>query len=278
MKLLCRLPLLVLLIFLSNEVPAQGSSQKSIAPCDSSSVVNSITELIATNLDTIKAEYYKINAFKDYPFQTASLFILSGVLLNDWQLALMKDRTEHKDSISFTDFSRDSSIYKNRIENIGKYYFGLYGRYTEQTCFITIDKNQLGNIFQISVSESLVREKENLLDDLMRYSKDENFFLPENKIAGFNELGLMQREIVSIPILTKKDYNSLYNVSSIITYDLIKITEKCLGKRPSNNDSSSANDYINSYKRLSAQVTEKLIELGYIKIPGPRNFNYIIVD
>jgi hypothetical protein len=97
--------------------------------------------------------------------------------------------------------------------------------------------------------------------------------LTENKIAGFNELGLMQREIMSIPILTKGDYISLHNIASIITEDLIKLLKRKNGGSP-----SADNKFLINYKKLADDVTNKLIEYGYIKIPAPRNFNYIVLE
>lgn len=269
MKILFSLPLLILLVLRSSEIPAQVVPQKSAINCDSS-IVNNITEVIITNLDTIKTEYYKINAFKDYPFQTASLFILSGVMLNDWQITNIQNRLGLK--LNQNDLIADLNSlqilhYKNRIEKIGKYNFGIYGAYTENLNFITINKNQMENVFQNTFIDSISTVKEKLLNELIRYASEEDFFLSDNKVAGFNELGLMQREIVSIPMLTLDDYNSLYNVASIITDDLAGLLKKEKNKK-----------VIVNYSELIAAVTNRLIEFGYIKIPAPRNFIYIITE
>ncbi|MDZ7767383.1 MAG: hypothetical protein U5K00_23700 [Melioribacteraceae bacterium] len=263
------MPLLIILVLPSSKVPAQNVPQKNVINCDSS-IVNNITEVIITNLDTIKTEYYKINAFKDYPFQTASLFILSGVMLNDWQITNIQNRLGIKLSPNDSAADLDSlqiPLYKNRIKKIGKYNFGIYGAYTDNINFITISKNQMEKVFQNPFNDSVSTVKEKLLNELIRYASEEDFFLSDKKVAGFNELGLMQREIVSIPMLTLDDYNSLYNVASIITDDLAGLLNKEKNKKA-----------LVNYNELIAAVTNKLIEFGYIKIPAPRNFNYIITE
>lgn len=260
-----------LLFFFLISLQISGQTQNKLTEeksCYDSNLVNQITGLIIDNLDSIKTEYYKIDAFKNYPFQTASLFILSCVMLNQQQF---ENNTGVQNDLYNS--SRIPAAYKTKSQKIGKYNFCLYGSYTDSLNFITINKIQLENIFQISVSDDLVIEKEKLLDELIKYSKENDFYLTENKTAGFNELGLMQREIMSIPILTKKDYNSLHNITSIITEDLIKLL-----KGKNSGFPSTGNKFWITYKKLADDVTNKLIESGYIKIPAPRNFNYIVLE
>lgn len=260
-----------LLFFFLISLQISGQTQNKFAeekPCYDSNFVNQITGLIINNLDSIKAEYYKIDAFENYPFQTASLFILSGVMLNQQQF-------ENNAGVQndLYNSSRIAVAYKTKSQKIGKYNFCLYGSYTDSLNFITINKIQLENIFQISVSDHLIIEKEKLLDELIKYSRENDFYLTENKTAGFNELGLMQREIMSIPILTKKDYCSLHNIASIITEDLAKLL-----KGKNNRFPSAANKFLIAYKKLADDVTNNLIKFGYIKIPAPRNFNYVVLE
>lgn len=260
-----------LLFFFLISLQISGQTQNKLIEeksCYDSNLVNQITGLIVNNLDSIKTEYYKIDAFKNYPFQTASLFILSGIMLNQQQF----ENTAGVQN-DLCNSSRTDAAYKTKSQKIGKYNFYLYGEYTDSLNFITINKIQLENIFQISVSGNLIIEKEKLLDELIKYSKENDFYLTENKIAGFNELGLMQREIMSIPILTKGDYISLHNIASIITEDLIKLLKRKNGGFP-----SADNKFLITYKKLADDVTNKLIEYGYIKIPAPRNFNYIVLE
>ena len=267
MKKLCYPLLFFFLISLKISGQTQNKLTEEKSCCDSN-LVNQITGLIINNLDSIKTEYYKIDAFKNYPFQTASMFILSGIMLNQQQFENIAGMQNH-----LYNSSRITATYKTTNQKIGKYNFYLYGAYTDSLNFITINKIQLENIFQISVSDDLIIEKEKLLDELIKYSKDSDFYLTDNKTAGFNELGLMQREIMSIPILTKKDYISLHNITSIITEDLIKLLKRKNGGFP-----SADNKFLITYKKLADDVTNKLIEFGYIKIPAPRNFNYIVLE
>ena len=276
---LLRFYVLIYLLILPNLTSAQHQTD--------SSLVNQLSRLIIENLDTIKTEYYKINAFKDYPFQTASLFVLSNVMLNEWQLpaisSLLYNKTDspkrYNQELDF--YSSKLGEYKHVIKKLGKYYYGLYGKETGNTNFITINKEELQSIFAIDAA-NVDKTKELLLDKLIRYSEDDNFFLDENLVAGFNELGLMQREIMSIPKLNVNDREALYGLSAIIENDLLNLLENHLpGLKEdySKSDQTSKKPFNDHFKKwymsILSQTTENLIELGYIKVPTPRNFNFI---
>ncbi len=248
-------------------------------------LAETITNLIVENIDTIKAMYYKVEGLKNYPFQTASLFVLGDVMMLSHQLDKI-NFTLFKKSIvnnSFGASAYDSTVLTTKQASFGKYEYCVFGNQTNNINFITIDRTQLETIFNIEVKTTITETKELLLDELICYSKEERYNLPTNLIDGFNELGLMQREIMSIPVLTKYDYTELLNVSAIIENRLIYVLEKNYDKvyeqyyNSSFEQVFSFQEYFNLWcNYLSTNITNRLIDLGYIKIPAPRNFNYII--
>lgn len=260
---------------------------------EESDLADSISQLIIDNIAQIKNEYHKIGVFENYPFQTASLFVLSNVMLNHWQLGHLQKALFAKDSfdlsILFDNYDEviicDSlNYFDNLFIKIGKYYYGLYGNHLNDENFITISKEELEAKFGLSSEENLNFAKENLLDELIKYNNELDYQISDQNIAAFNELGLMQREIMSIPVLSQSEYDSLYNVASIITDDLIMLLDNKKEELIDNWESINHDNavsfkqyFICWYKQVVAKVTNQLIDIGYIKIPVARNFNYVII-
>lgn len=249
-------------------------------------ISGAVFELVVNNSDNIKTEYQKISAFKNYPFQPASLFILSDVLLNRRQIENIRKSSAKlfEDCETTTvDYVDSLNLFQNHVMKIGKYTFVIYGNQTNNINFISIQNDELESIFEIDSINNLIETKELLLDQLIRYSNEEDYKLPGKYIAGFNQLGLMQREIMSIPVLSTEESDTLFNISSIITEDLVKILNDArdeILKSYSNSTLKkrlSFNEYFCLWNQvLIRDITNKLIETGYVTIPASRNFNYIL--
>ena len=153
-------------------------------------------------------------------------------------------------------------LYIHRLERIGNFKFGIYGNETENVNFLTIGDEETAKIFSLNTTDELSVSKVELLKQLLDYAAITDYQLDENLISGFNELGLMQREIASIPIIKQEDLPLLRGLAAIITKELLQLlkTEK-----------------VNCYKNLVRDVTDLLIDEGYIKIPVHRNFNFVII-
>lgn len=268
-----------LFVFLTNHSYSQNHFEFNVSDTE----INEVCELIIENLDTIRTEYQKIEALQDYPFQTASLFTLSNVMLNHWQLKIIGDKFfENSKNVEFTFDS--NNFYTNQLTRLGKYNYGLYGNQLNNINFITIDSGELKNIFSIEITESVIKTKEYLLDELFTYFKEEEYKLSQNKIDGFNELGLMQREIISILVLTEKDDELLTQLASIISKNLIKFLNDNKSKislsygSSHNHKNISFHEYFYLwYQSLIREVTDRLINLGFIKTPFAGNFNYVVL-
>ncbi|MCZ7602722.1 MAG: hypothetical protein M5R37_07635 [Melioribacteraceae bacterium] len=256
-------------------------------------ISNKIVGIIAGNLDEIKKEYHKIEVFKNYPFQTASLFVLSNVMINHWQANLLRNEFFASDSMNSSiikqnfseiNFADSTSLYNNVFMRIGKYYYGVYGNRFDVQNFLSINNDDIELMFDIKINEDQLKTKEYLLDELIKYNNELEYQLSKQMIAAFNELGLMQREIMSIPVLTMNEYNALYNVANIITDELVILLQDYKnewfiewGNQNTDTPITFLHYFFERYNLVVTETTNKLIDLGYIKVPVPRNFNYVIL-
>ena len=280
-----RLVLAVLLLLSFNCNVIAQSNKSSLKFEIDPQLVEQITNLVVNNIDTIKIEYSKTEGLRCHPFAPASLFVLSDVCLANWQLENINQsifKTAYSNGLT-SENSRN--IFEQRTEKIGKYLFGIYGNRLCNINFSSLDKRTIQSVFGISPENSLEKTKEHLLDELIQYSVEYSYRLPQNLIDGFNELGLIHREIMSTPVLTNADNNALFNIAGIITVDLISILERQQSKvkssyaQRSRKQDISYQEYFNAWdKSLVKEATNMLVDLGYIKIPTPRNFIICLDD
>ncbi len=204
-------------------------------------------------LAKIKEAYQKIPAFKNIPFDAASLFILGNVIHNYWQMPNMAEKfikanpphrgankyylavLENKIENEFEPFG----LFLNRFQMIGNYTCGYYGnRHTE--------------------SDSVITRGE--LD------------------------GLLKDKYSTVPVLNAADQKKLNDLASIILPDLINYLER--------NRTLFVKLYLNSiykdqttfrewfawfYQFIITQTNKTLIEKGFIKYAPSQHTKFILI-
>lgn len=205
-------------------------------------------------LAKIKDVYKTISAFKNIPFEEASLFILGNVVHNYWQMPVIEEKfikaeAPHRGvnryylaivKNNINDKSPSLDLYTNRFQKIGNYLAGYYGSNVDERDSI-LTKSELGKI--------------------------------------------IKKNNPSILLLKMEDQKKLNEIASIISPDLLNYLEK--------NRTLFVKLYLNSvykdqttfrewfvwyYQFMISQVNETLIEKGFIKNNVPREDRFILIN
>jgi hypothetical protein len=203
-------------------------------------------------LTKIKEAYQKIPAFKNIPFDAASLFILGNAIHNYWQMPIVGEKYIKADpphrgvnryylAIFECNGSKETQpfeLFVNRFQQIGIYTSGYYGN-------------------RISKSDSIITQSE-----ISKIEKNKNSV---------------------VPVLSESDQKKLNDLASIISPDLINYLEK--------NRTLFVKLYLNSiykdqttfrewfawfYQFVITQTNKTLIEKGFIKYPPSQYTEFIL--
>lgn len=200
----------------------------------------------------IQEAYSKINSLKNIPFEDASLFIMSNVIHNFWQMKFIEEKflkslPPHR-GINRYYLSIQENNSANQLEP-----FGLYKNY-----FFRSGEKTLG---------SYGNSKPNLV-------------LPQTDIDE-----IAQNRKNKIPVLSKDDQKKLYELSSIVTQDLISYLERYrtfFEKQYLNSvyrDQTTFREwFVWVYQFIITETTNTLIKKNYIKVPAEQNKFFVLVN
>ncbi|MDX8366276.1 hypothetical protein [Cytobacillus sp. IB215665] len=255
-----------------------------------------IVKLICGKMHEIKEETYNIPAFQKFTFEELSLFMLSDVLLDNFQiqnvekLYLKSEKPNRNNKHYFFALlakNPNSSlepfgIYGNDYRQMGKYTYCMYGnsRYNKDQ-FLTLSTEQLENHFNYS-SINIVQSKELILDRIVEHY-DGDATLPKQIQMGLEKLHLLYNEKLMLPILNENEYGSLFDIAGVIRDDLIYIL-LCYHNDLVNYFSQSlyaeettyGEFFLWYYHFFYTFVTEELIKSRNIVLPKGQVFNYMI--
>lgn len=257
-----------------------------------------LVQTLLNRMDTIKKSISIHSAFKSFSFEELSLFILSDVMLdfiqidNVEQFFLKKQRPDRNGKYYYLALMEKASedpkeafgIYGNHCVNFGTFQYCVYGneRYSGLN-LISLDNSRAGRLFK-EKTDPLEKLKSSILSNLIEKHSG-RCKLQEKYREGLEKLGLIKDDALTFPVLTKSDYESLYDMADLFKDELLGILESYRTKFVENYQVSiyvkaiSFEEYfIWYYHFLYSYVTERLIDIGAIQMPESRIFTYMIAE
>lgn len=259
--------------------------------------VDQAVMLILQNIDEIKCKTKSISSFEPYKFEDLSLFILSDVLLDAIQIdnvekEFLKSERTKRNSMNYYYSIQEKNenskkeafgIYGNMSRQYGNIEYCLYGNKRYGDNFCTIDSNFIMDHFSYSEINDILKTKEELLNEIVKVSKYEEYQIEKKIKNGFSSLGIMNNNKINIPILNKDDYDKLNDIANIIKCEYLNIFEEGREKLYSYYQSSSYFKEISFkeyflwwYHFFYTRVTDVMIEKGVVLVPDTNNFHYIV--
>ena len=254
-------------------------------------------QLIVRKLPQVQARYRNIEGFKAIPFQRASLFILSDVLLDNWQINSVEKRwlqaerplrngmryyysIQEKDKQQATEAF---GIYGNMYRGYGPITVAIYGNRRMGINFINLSKDQFQEWFGMPATEDVTTFKQEVLKALLKFSQDNAFSLDEQTRNGFERLGFISGGSLSIPALNNEDQQKLSALAQLVTDDLVALLQLYTDRIKSDYQQSvyaseiSFEEYaIWWYHVYYTRVTDVLVEQGHITKPSSGIFTYLL--
>ena len=273
-------------------------AQGEILQQQTKSIAGPVSEIIIKRMPEIKKYYYELEFFEGITFEEASFLVISDVLLDNWQINnveeifLKTDRTDRHGMNYYHSFQEKTKkndkeafgIYGNQMWGYGKFQIGIYGnKRSTSVNFLTLKKKDLIEMFDMPETTSVYDFKGSLLETIVQYSESSDHLIDATHKEGFNRIDLMDEDKLKIPVMNRRDYTALSELSLLLTEDLVNVLEQ-------NRDILYAN-YLNSiysneitfeeyfiwwYHFLYSEVTNILVKKGFIKIPSSGITTYVI--
>lgn len=254
-------------------------------------------ELIVKNLPEVKRLYNDIDGLKEIPFSKASLFILSDVLLDNWQIDKVErqwlgaERTLRNGMNYYYSIQQKNrgepteafGIYGNMYRSYGTVLVGLYGNQRQGINFINLTSTQLKDWFGMQETETSEAFKQRLLEELLRFSKDSQYKLSQQHESRFERIGFVQNRKLVIPVLNPADQEKISEIAGLISDELMELLSAYKGKLKRSYQSSVYKDEISFeeyaiwwYHFYYTKVTDILIDKGHISKPLTGVFTYLL--
>ncbi len=221
-----------------------------------------IAEIIKDRINLIKKEYAGIATFRNIKFDTLSLFILSDVLLNKWQVENIEAKF----------------LKSQRPARGGKHYYlsmqQIDSTSEDEPFDVYYDNTAMFKTYAVGNYSSKRPDIDSLYN---RYKDLEKYF------EQLKPYALKLGENI-IPVFEKDNSDKLYNISSVISEDLVALLEK--------NRRSLMNHYLGSiykdqisfreyfvwvYQFIAKEATNKLIKDKLIHVPENLSQSYILL-
>jgi hypothetical protein len=256
------------------------------------------SEMIANRVPEIKAYYKGLEPFHGIPFQDASLLILSDVVLDNWQinnveqLFLKKERTlrhgmnyYHSLQEKGKETDKESfGIYGNQMWGHGKLTVGVYGnkRLTSRNV-LTLNETDFRDLFGVQNGATITECRGRVLEALVRHAREPGYRLEPGFRRGFNVLGIMKGDNITIPILDRGDYEDLKSLAALVTSQLVSVLED---HRQLLQETYAESVYAEEitfeeyviwwYHFFYSEVTDILIREGQMEIPRSGVATYVV--
>ncbi len=261
-------------------------------------LVAEAAELVVRHLPEVRRRYADINSFQHVPFESASLLILSDVLLDNWQINavehgfLQAERPLRAGSRYYYSIQEKApfasteafGIYGNQYQAYGPVTVGVYGnrRTNNPLNFLTLGSEEVEQLFGVR-PDSIRVFKQALLTNVVEAALSSETALVPTYHEGLEALGWGQAGQVLIPVLDKEASAALSDMASLITDDLVALLERY---RPAVTQAYEGSPYSRQvtfeeyfmwwYHLFYTDVTDQLIAEGYIAKPKSGITTYLI--
>lgn len=260
------------------------------------SLVGKTSRMLARRLPEIKRLYAQIEGFRGIDFDDASLFILSDVLLDNWQInnverqflkaeRTLRNGTRYYYSIQQKEAGRATEafgIYGNQFRGYGSVSVGLYGNRRQQPNLINLTAPQLKEWFGMEAGEAETL-KRNLLTEILSLSKNPQYELNAGQRTGFEKLGWLRNGKLIVPVLNVEDERKLSGLANAVADELVRSLDSHRDNLQQKYKNSACAREISFeefciwwYHFFYSEVTDDLAAKDYVKIPDAGNFTYFI--
>lgn len=255
-------------------------------------LVERAADLIRARLPEIQQLYSRLESTTDVPFESASLFLLSNVMLDNWQIrnvesrVLQAERPMRQGGRFYYSIQEDLadgreafSIYGNHVRNYGNRVVGVYGNQREANPanFHLLTRERLDELFGPSASSDTLDQRKRRLT--------EQFLQREPAVRnGFEQLGWWQGGRSQVLTLRMSDLKQLDSMAELVTSDLVNLLlkhrpelEKLYRASPYFEEVSFEEYFLWWYHLFYSAVTDQLHRSGAIKIPASGITTYLVL-
>jgi len=260
-------------------------------------LVDDTVRFLTSRMSQIETAYKKINGLKNIDFSDASFFILSDVMLDNWQIRNVEEkilkaaRTKRNGMNYYYSIQENENkksceafgIYGNSYISYGKIMYAMYGNQRESVNFRTLSTEKLCELFKVKNEKDSNLIRERLLSEFIKCSQDADHKVSEDYKTGFEKLGFIENDKFVAPVFDQNDVSKLSEMASLFTEELVELLDKYLNDLKKqyhgsaySNEISFEEFFIWWYHLYYTKVTDKLIEKNLIKKPGSGIFIYLV--
>lgn len=264
----------------------------------SESLVIETARLVVSHIPEVRRRYAEIDGFRNVPFESASLLVLSDVLLDNWQINaierefLAAERPLRAGSRYYYSIQENVlsnpreafGIYGNQYRGYGSVTVGVYGnrRTNNPANFQGLGADEIERLFSVR-PESVSEFKEELLKRVVATSKDEAELSAGDR-SGLEALGWMRGGEIAIPVLDERGDRALSDMAATVTEELVALLES---HRTDVRGAYLASPYADRvtfeeyfmwwYHLYYTAVTDRLAAAGHIRLPESGITTYLLV-
>ena len=262
-------------------------------------VVESAARMMLKKLPAVRAACQKLESLADVPFESLSFFVMSDVLLDNWQIGNVErlfvkaERTLRTGGRYYytilekpaTLAAEPFGLYGNTGSQWGSVEIGLYGndRFSGHT-LLSIREADFNRTFDFEKDFNTTEARRQLADRLVEAVKRGPSSLTPFQQESLSRLGLIKGDKLAVILLRDADYKALDHVASLITKDLVTFLDRTRARvrqtyeKSSYAEETSFNEYLMCwYHFFYAAVTNRLRDKGAISIPPNGNVTYLVV-
>jgi hypothetical protein len=261
-------------------------------------IADEVADYIEENLSAIRSEYAAIPAFDGIPFRDAAFFILSDVILDNWQINFIErdfiraERTlrhgvNYYHALQEKDTTSDHeafSIFGNQMWGRGTLMAGVYGnKRTTARHLLSLKKKDLAEQFGMPDDADISEFRAALLETIVRRAYGELPEMAPEIQAGLEGLGIADASGILIPVLRLSDYEALSDMAATHTSGIVNILEAYRDDLRMDYERSRYSEEITFeeyliwwYHFLYTEVTEQLALRGLLSIPSSGVVTYVV--
>jgi len=263
----------------------------------SPSLVDETAMNVRKLLPRFKREYANVPALRPVPFRQISFFLLSDVLLDNWQIDTVENemfqqpRSQHGDKHYYYSMQEKTSattesfgIYGNSQAAFGEVAIGLYGNTRESENLVTLSSAKIAEKCGLEPTVNGQPLKKTLLAEMVKAFPAATAIVPAH-LQCLQRLGLLARGSYDFPVLADSDNQALSALAKIFTQKLLMILngersslERIYRLSPYAQEISFQEFFMWWYHFFYTEVTNRLIEEKLIEPPPAGTFTYLWRD
>jgi len=263
------------------------------------SLVEEAAALIVDHLPLIRRRYEDVEGLRRVPFDSASLLILSDVLLDNWQIRRIEEQflgserplragSRYYYSMQETapgDSVEAFGIYGNQYRGFGICTVGVYGnrRANNPRNFLTLAVDDVQRLFGTR-PDSLLPFQQDVLGQLVEAARDSDFAAASPYARGWEALGWREDGKIVVPVLDREDRALLSGLAQLVTEELLNLLEsfraeitRSYSTSPFGAEVTFQEYFIWWYHLFYTAVTDRLVAGDYITVPAVGIVTYVMV-